>query len=573
MSVTAPAGTQRSATRRLTAPTGAAAAAAVAVVLGGCLAVAFEARHSTFSGDDWTFVLHRRGFSAGVFLDPHNEHLSALPVAAYKILLAVFGAGSYTPFIALLLILHATACGLLYLIARRYVGPWGALVPTCVLVVLGPAWQDLLWAFQIGYVGSVAAGLGMLLCLERDDRRGDVWAGTLLGVSLLCSSIGLGMVVLATLRIVAVPRRRWQRLWAVAIPVALYLLWYGFYGVSTIRASNIPHIPRYVFAALSAALSSVTGLAHTSVSPYLVSVSFGHVLAVALLVVAVLAFLRGARPTAMPLAAAVAALALWVAEALEYFPNGREAAQSRYQYTAATLVLLVGVGWLAGRRWPRWGRLVLVVLTVAVCASNLDMLHQRTGPWSQDSAYDRAEIGALEISRGLVAPGFAPENIFTTAVTGNHNLGVVTAGPYFSATHSFGSPADRPAQILTEPEGARRAADLVLAEAERLRPQPLAVAARSGSLGGASCRPVLGGTLESSTGSGAVIVRAPAEGGAVLAVRRFAEAYLVRWPVAAGRGVVLRLPVDHSAVPWRPRITGPAGTVVCLAGRGVAVAG
>ena len=132
----------------------------MALVLAGCLVIARVARHVIFSGDDWTFILDRRGWGSDVFLRPHGEHLSALPILAYKLLLAVFGAGSYAPFIALALLVHGVACLLLYVLARRRVGPWAALAPTAVLVLLGPAWHDLLWAFQVGYLGSVAAGLG-----------------------------------------------------------------------------------------------------------------------------------------------------------------------------------------------------------------------------------------------------------------------------------------------------------------------------------------------------------------------------------------------------------------------------
>jgi hypothetical protein len=60
----------------------AATAAAVAVIVLGCLVIAHAARGLTFSGDDWGFMTDRRGFGAGVFLRPHNEHLSALPIAA-----------------------------------------------------------------------------------------------------------------------------------------------------------------------------------------------------------------------------------------------------------------------------------------------------------------------------------------------------------------------------------------------------------------------------------------------------------------------------------------------------------
>lgn len=352
---------------------------AVVVVLAGSLVVAWEARHSTFSGDDWSFILQRRGISADVFLSPHNEHLSALPILIYKVLLAVFGASSYLPFMAVLLVTHMVICLLLYTLARRYVGPWIALGPTAVAVVLGPAWQDLLWAFQVGYLGSVAAGLGMTLCLDRRDRTGDLGAGVLLGLSLLCSSIGLAMIPLAVVLIALQRSLVRRRFWTVGGPVALYLLWYAFYGVSTIRASNIPGIPHYGFDALAAALASVTGLGQTHVSPFLVSTAWGKYEAVLVVILLVIYIVRGGRLPALSWATLTAAVALWIAEAIEYFPGGREAAQSRYQYTAAVLILLAAVaaadGWRPEvrprRLWP-WRRCWFAQQISRSCIAGLD---------------------------------------------------------------------------------------------------------------------------------------------------------------------------------------------------------
>ena len=145
---------------------------ALGVIACGCALLLWEARGATFAQDEWSFILFRRGFSADVFLRPHVNHLSVIPIAAYKLLLAIFGLTAYLPYILLLLLLHATACLLLYVLLRRYVGPWAAVAPVAIVAVLGPAWHDLIWGFQIGFVGSVAAGLGMTLCLERQDRVG-----------------------------------------------------------------------------------------------------------------------------------------------------------------------------------------------------------------------------------------------------------------------------------------------------------------------------------------------------------------------------------------------------------------
>ncbi len=57
---------------------------------------------------------------------------------------------------------------------RRRVGPWPALFAAVLLLFLGPAWEVLLWPFEIAFAGSVLFGVAMLLALDRGERRGDV---------------------------------------------------------------------------------------------------------------------------------------------------------------------------------------------------------------------------------------------------------------------------------------------------------------------------------------------------------------------------------------------------------------
>ena len=52
----------------------------------------------TFWRDEWDFILDRRYCGIEVFLDPFVEQLLALPIAAYKLMVAVFGIESPLPF-------------------------------------------------------------------------------------------------------------------------------------------------------------------------------------------------------------------------------------------------------------------------------------------------------------------------------------------------------------------------------------------------------------------------------------------------------------------------------------------
>ena len=62
--------------------------AAGAMLLSGAVLLHFLSR-ITFWHDEWNLLLHRRGWSVGTFLDPVVEHLVAIPILIYKLLLEV----------------------------------------------------------------------------------------------------------------------------------------------------------------------------------------------------------------------------------------------------------------------------------------------------------------------------------------------------------------------------------------------------------------------------------------------------------------------------------------------------
>ena len=97
-----------------------------------------------------------------------------MPVLVYKLLFSTVGIDSYLPYRVLGLAMHCGVVVLLFSYARRRVGDVLALAAAAAILLLGTAWQDVLWPFQIGFLGSLAAGIGALLALDREDRRGDV---------------------------------------------------------------------------------------------------------------------------------------------------------------------------------------------------------------------------------------------------------------------------------------------------------------------------------------------------------------------------------------------------------------
>ena len=107
----------------------------------------------TFFQDSWEFLMNRRDPSVANLLEPHNEHIVLIPVLITEASLRLFGMESMTPELVLLVALLLATAALVFVYARRRLGPWPALFAAVLLLFLGPAWQDLLWPFQVGFAG------------------------------------------------------------------------------------------------------------------------------------------------------------------------------------------------------------------------------------------------------------------------------------------------------------------------------------------------------------------------------------------------------------------------------------
>jgi hypothetical protein len=108
---------------------------------------------------------------------PHNEHWST-PVLAYRAAFQVFGLDSYRPFQLMIVLCRGSGhpAG-----DHAPPGPVDRHDPAVVLLFFGPGSQNIVWAFQIGFVGSVfrpgAAGAHRpRRRLDRRDRLGLVFA-------------------------------------------------------------------------------------------------------------------------------------------------------------------------------------------------------------------------------------------------------------------------------------------------------------------------------------------------------------------------------------------------------------
>lgn len=538
----------------------------------------------TFLLDDWEFLLYRRGFNAHAILDPHGEHISIAPILIYKALLATFGMGSALPFRVVSTALFLLSAVLLFVYLQRRVGQWLALAGTAVVLFLGAAWEDLLWSFQIGYFGSMAAGLGALLAFERVDRRRDVLGCLLLTVSVVFSSLGLPFLAGAAVQIL---RRsdRWKRLYVVAIPIATYALWWlgwGHTADTSITFTHVAQTPLYVLEGIAASLASLFGLATPALGGPAGGLEWGRPLAVVAILAATWRVYRLGRISDQLWVVLAVAATFWLLAGFNQMP-GREPAASRYQYVGVIFVLLVAAELLRGVQLePRLAIPVALGVVAASIASNVLYLHDAYAHnYHPVSQLEKAALGAIEIARDTVEPGF----VLSEELVGTGFVHV-EAGPYLSARDAFGSPAYSDAEIASGSPEARFAADKVLFGALRMGLSPAAasalppqrrVAAQPGAAGVISipanrCVAVPSEGIVSpllSLPRAGVVIRAGAGPISNIKLTRFATGdfpIVMTEGILPGRTAEVAIPPDRSTVRWTMRLETPGSAIVC--GRG-----
>ena len=84
---------------------------------------------------------------------------------------------------------------LLFSLLRRNVHPILAASGAAYLMLLGPAWQDLLWPFQVCFLGSVAGGLAALYLSPRNSRYSDIAVALCSLVAVCCCALGVAFSV------------------------------------------------------------------------------------------------------------------------------------------------------------------------------------------------------------------------------------------------------------------------------------------------------------------------------------------------------------------------------------------
>jgi hypothetical protein len=568
----------------------------------------------TLFGDEWGYAVRTATEPASTYLfnPPTGKHLIAVPLLVYQAIFETFGIDSDTPFHVAHLALLVLCGFLFFLLARRRVGDMLAALGTAILLFLGPAHEVVATPLRTPALISIAAGLGMLLLLERRDLKGDLGACALLAVSLASLSTGYPFAAAAAVLVLTRPvPQRWQRLWVFLIPVALYAAWWLIEfdagpGAQPL-GSTILDLPVYLAKAVGATVMSVTGLVQTGATGELIlpaALYAVDVVLLGLLAGAIVARLRRPEPLSPFLLAMVAALLVfWIATAFAPGPD-RVPYASRYLYLDAVLFLLFlaelarGLG--VPRRLTRAGWAIVAAVFAIALAGNIRELHHQTDQFVEDADYIRAGLTSLQMAEGTVEGAFRVDTVLSTVTPERTSLlgdkladngvplGHLTAYGYSNVFRDYGSPAYSPDELPSKSAEVRRAADVVLVRALGLRlrttsaepvatpttPEPVAPAGAWRSRGpGCVELPVGAGSSAGvvALGTGGATVHAPAEAPVSVAVGRFGDGTPVRLGTvpAGGFGTVLippDAPEHESALPWRLGVSNAAGAVVCGSG-------
>ncbi len=393
-----------------------------------CVAILWLARGFNFYFDEWTVILPADS-AWTVYLQPHNEHPAMLLRLIYAVLLNTVGMRTYVPYMAVLLALHATTVVLLFDLVRRRAGDLIAIGAALLMLVMGAAWENLLWAFQIGFVGSVACGLGALLVIGAAQPR--MWVAMLLLFgSLMFSGIGLFFLIAAAVWLALTPDRRKDVVWLA--PVALGLgVWYLAYGRSgappapTSLAGNVAVLPLYALWGLGASVAGLIGEGGL----------FGPVLL--LLALAALGFSwRRRRPDAFAIGIAAALIAFYVVLGLNRAQIGyQQSGSGRYVYEGAIFWLVLLAGAARDLPWRGTWRPALVACLFLACFNSGVLLYAYSAAKTEQMLREAADLQALAVERKdpCLNPNAAVDPLVMPQVT--------SPGAYYRAVDRYGDPA------------------------------------------------------------------------------------------------------------------------------------
>lgn len=371
-----------------------------------------------FFGDEWAFLAPSND---GNVFEPHVGHWSASPFLITKGLQAVFGMTSYWPFLAVAMAIHLAIAHVLWRIMNRVgVDQWISTSLAFMFMVLGAGSENILWAFQTGFMGAMLLGLIVVLLVDHSPltvgRRNTVVA---LSIWALTFS-GTALALIAAAGLLSLIRSGFRSTILLFAPAGIaYATWYLLFARdyrSPFAASGLIQIgvdvPRYVGAMFVEGLGSVLPIA-----------GLGVVCVVALLAWFTFTVSASRGVGAIAYVLMFAALLQAGLTAYSRLQLGEATASSgRYVYAIVALLLpAIGLAFTWGARNRRSVIAVVITFVLIVAAFNAALLARSAAQQSARELSIRDKVfAAIALASEPDAeydPGLRPEPQFSPDIT------------------------------------------------------------------------------------------------------------------------------------------------------------
>ena len=541
-------------------------------------------RGQTFVNDEWNYLVSVRGFSPETLLHPQNGHLILVPLLLYKALFATVGAESHLPYQVTTVVLHLMVATLFFALVRTRLPLATAVALTVLVAFFGAGWDTVMGAYEIPNLTGMAAGLGMLLALERRTPAGNLAACLLLGLSLASFSVGIAFALGALFAIWLGGRAEWRRAWVVLLPGALYLAWFLWarrFGQSEVTAEAVSSLFSGMADQLAALCAAITGLFRAPGSAELTELieirpAWGYPLAIVLAGLLALHVRRA--PRSIRFWTIAGTLVVYLALVATGLSPARAPNASRYVYMGGVLALLLVAELGRDVRWSTVVGLVAAVLFGLSLTANVAELRAGGHLFAAEGETNRATLAALELARDRVDPDLAVEDSSTSH---SHPDMLFPASAYFDAVAEFGSPAFDESELAAAGEQAREAADQELARALGIEADQVAsprvdrageAPAVSGEAGGRALtrgpcvallpEPGRSATFTLELPPGGLSYRTAPGDAVEVRLGRFADVPAVELVAVAG-SAELAIPADRSTAPWTAALTSNGRVLAC----------
>ena len=227
-------------------------------------------RNTWFFGDDFAFVFDRylasrEGRWTDALLLPHNEHWATLPALIHIFLQSIFGINHHLIFVIPVIAAHCAAVWVVSRMVYRVTGDGlAAMTSALALGFMAAGHENLLWGFQVGFVGApVLVLLATTTCYQNQSARNITLASLLCALAVMTQGTALSALFIPFF-ILLMQRRIRDLVLVIGPSIVLFVGWFLLWGSQASHSSptNEQRLlwPQYVWKGIQSSLDGFVNL-------------------------------------------------------------------------------------------------------------------------------------------------------------------------------------------------------------------------------------------------------------------------------------------------------------------------